>query len=90
MRAGKPIATALRDHYVTRHMADPAAVEREIGAMVTLNIAAGGGFERHDMSDGDMLSGTDDAMCKKMGMDPKKFAEHRKKLKMERAAEGRA
>ncbi len=33
---GKPI-TALRDHYITRHMADPAGVELELGAMVSLH-----------------------------------------------------
>jgi phage I-like protein len=40
MKAGKPIPRALREHYVARHMQDAAAVEKEIGAMVSLH--AGG------------------------------------------------
>ena len=37
IRAGKVTAPdMMRDHYITRHMADPDAVEAEIGAMVSL------------------------------------------------------
>ena len=39
IKAGKPIA-ALRDHYVTRHQADPAGVAAELAALPSIN--AGG------------------------------------------------
>lgn len=35
--AGKPGIKPLRDHYIARHMADPAAVERELAAMPSLH-----------------------------------------------------
>jgi phage I-like protein len=34
--AGKPGVKPLRDHYVTRHMADAAAVEKELNAQISL------------------------------------------------------
>ena len=86
IKAGKPIALPLREHYIARHMADAAAVEKEINAMVSIN--AGGVVVRHDPQDGDALSDTDQAMCKRMGLDPKKFAERRKAMAAERDGKG--
>lgn len=37
IKAGRVGVKPLRDHYVSRHMADPASVEKEIGAMPVLN-----------------------------------------------------
>lgn len=81
--AGKPIA-ALRDHYIARHMADAAAVEKEIGALVSIHAAGG---KRAPMKnaenepDGDeAMSEEDMAVCRKMGLDPKAFRENRKKM----------
>lgn len=38
--AGKPGVKPLRDHYISRHMADPAGVEKELNAQISLT--AGG------------------------------------------------
>ncbi|MCF1744629.1 phage protease [Paradevosia shaoguanensis] len=66
----------LRDHYITRHMADPAAVEREIGALPSLGNAntivpprSGAGGE---------LSATDSQVISLMGLDPEAFKKIRK------------
>lgn len=81
MADGKPINPTLKDHYITRHMADPEAVEKEIGAMVSLN---DGGVhtprppELH-ADDGAGLSEMEKAICARMGLDPKKFAAEKKK-----------
>ena len=42
IKAGKPI-TALREHYITRHMATPADVETELAAMISLHAGGLGG-----------------------------------------------
>lgn len=81
--SGKPIAS-LRDHYIARHIADAAAVEKEIGALISIN--AGGVPPRHDAGGGDELSTEEQAVCKKMGQDPKKFAANKKKLAEKREA----
>jgi phage I-like protein len=39
IKAGKPGVKPLRDHYIARHMADPAAVEKELGAIPALHAA---------------------------------------------------
>ncbi|CDP54061.1 Mu-like prophage FluMu I protein [Devosia sp. DBB001] len=66
----------LRDHYISRHMADPAAVEREIGALPSLGNAntivpprSGAGGE---------LSATDSQVIALMGLDPEAFKKIRK------------
>lgn len=53
IRAGRVGVKPLRDHYIERHMKDPAAVEREIGAMPVLG---GGGriIERPAPDDGEI------------------------------------
>ena len=37
IKAGKVGLRPLRDHYIARHMQDPAGVEKEVGAMIALN-----------------------------------------------------
>jgi hypothetical protein len=80
--AGKPIAP-LRDHYITRHMATPADVETEIGKLPSIH--AGGLGEqivvRHAAGDEDGLTEMESRVCKQMGLDPKKFAEAKRKKK---------
>lgn len=78
IKAGKPVV-ALRDHYITRFMADPEAVKKEIGAMVALNVAgrvvtppAEGGDAAAAMSD------VDRQVTAMFGNDPTKLAELRK------------
>ncbi len=84
IKAGKPIAP-LRDHYIARHAQDAASVELEVGKLasinaggvtqeqVTLQAAAGDGMGE--------LTADDHAVAAKMGIDPKKFAEHKAKMK---------
>jgi phage I-like protein len=69
--AGKPIKP-LRDHYVTQHQKDPARVETEINAMVSLNA---GGIVKPPKAEGGALDAEDLAVVEAMGLDPKKFAE---------------
>jgi phage I-like protein len=70
IKAGKPISP-LRDHFVTRHMADAAAVELEIGKLPSIN--AGG------VPDDDAPTASEKATAEKMGLDPKKLVAQRKK-----------
>jgi phage I-like protein len=80
--AGKPIA-ALRDHYVARHMADAKAVETELAKLPSIHAGGAGDaiVVRHDMADGDGLTELESKVCTTMGLDPKKFAEQKKKRK---------
>ena len=80
--AGKPIAP-LRDHYVARHMADAAGVETELKKLPSLHSGGAGPtiVTLHDAGDGDMLTETESAICRTMGLDPKKFKAHQKKMK---------
>jgi phage I-like protein len=73
---GKPIV-ALRDHYIARHMANPSEVEKEVTAMVSINAGGMPRPERNDANDDDELTQEEMAVCKKMGQDPKKFAQQR-------------
>ena len=71
---GKPIPPVLVEHYIARHMADPAAVEREFAALPSLhtsNFPVAGGV----VPPGDGLSAEDRDVCRIMGTDPKKFLE---------------
>ena len=80
IKAGKPIAP-LRDHYIARHMADAAAVETEIGKLPSIN--AGGVspvvLNAKGEPDGDEPTASEKTVAEKMGLDPKKLAEQRKK-----------
>jgi phage I-like protein len=80
IKAGKPIVTALRQHYIDRHMADPASVEKEVGAMLSLNM--GGLGDRaviegalHAAADG--LTPQERAVAARMNLDPAQFASQR-------------
>jgi phage I-like protein len=78
IKAGKPI-NALRDHYIARHVADAAGVEKEINAMVSINA---GGIVVHNAAgdnDGDEATPHERQVAAKMGVDPKKLVEQRKK-----------
>lgn len=77
---GRVGVVALRDHYITRHMADPASVELELGKLPCLNAGGLGNVivERHDMADGDMLTETESKLCAATNTDPKKMAKWRK------------
>lgn len=74
--AGKPGIKPLRDHYIARHMAEPAAVEKEIGAMVSFTAQT---VMPVKLADGEvLLSAEDENICKLMGLDPKAYAATRK------------
>lgn len=77
MADGKPIPPALREHFIARHVADPASVETELGAMTSLHsggvpprLIAGGGAGK-DVAG---LSGLDTSVAAMMGVDPVKMA----------------
>lgn len=73
---GKPILP-LRDHYIDRHQKDPAAVEKEIGALVSIH---SGSVKPPKSSDPAALAADEQAVVEMMGLDPKKFAETRADL----------
>jgi phage I-like protein len=69
--AGKVGIKPLRDHYVARHMADPAGVEKEIGAMVSLQ----GARQTPQLKEGGtVLEEADLRIIAMMGIDPKAYA----------------
>ncbi len=74
--AGKPGVKPLRDHYIARHLADPAAVEKEIGAMVSFTAQTPMPVK---LEGGEvLLSAEDEQVCKLMGIDPKAYAATKK------------
>jgi phage I-like protein len=81
IKAGKPV-NALRDHYIERHMADAAAVEKEIGALVSLN--SGTGFPPknpaavRNSDDDEEPTEMEASTAKAMGVDPKQLAKQRR------------
>jgi phage I-like protein len=82
IEAGKPIKP-LRDHYVARHVADPAAVEKELNALTSIN--SGGlppnkGKTPEQMSDDGDMTAEEMAVCEKFGTDPKAYKEHKAKM----------
>lgn len=83
--AGKPIA-ALREHYITRHMAEAKPVEAELAALPSIH-AGGLGARQAERPDGDEPTELEARLAKKMGLDPKKLAaqRHERHLKEGRA-----
>jgi phage I-like protein len=76
--AGKPVSPAMRDHYVTRHMTDAAAVERELGAMISLHAGGLGGRPVQDqvaLHAEDGLTPQEREIAAKMNLDPKQFSQ---------------
>ena len=74
--AGKPV-NALRQHYIDRHIADPAAVETELNALVSIN--AGGVPQNPGAGGGGavQLTATEAEVVEHMGVDPVKFVAER-------------
>ncbi|MTW19099.1 hypothetical protein GJ689_23145 [Rhodoplanes serenus] len=71
--AGKPIKP-LRDHYISRHMKDPAGVAAELAALPSIHDGGTGG--RRDPAPGaDGLDGSQRETCALMGIDPKSYAQ---------------
>lgn len=74
--AGKPIKP-LRDHYITRHQKDAAAVETEINALVSIH---SGTVRPPKSSEPGALDADDQAVVAAMGLDPKEFAKSKAAL----------
>jgi len=77
IRAGKAGVKPLRDHYITRHMADPSAVLTEFAALPAIN--AGGardpaGRESGARDPNSGLTPADREVCELMGIDAVAFA----------------
>ncbi|PCI03856.1 MAG: hypothetical protein COB78_05740 [Hyphomicrobiales bacterium] len=72
------LVPSLRDHMISRHMKNPADVETEIGAMISLN---SGGLTERKIDDTSTISAVDDQVCAQMGLDPKAFAETSKAIR---------
>ena len=84
IRDGKPI-TALRDHYITRHMANPADVELELQAMVSLH--AGGVGPRQLGKDGKPQATAQDVeVAGRMGLTPDQLTKAREQREAARGA----
>lgn len=83
IKAGKASLVPLRDYYIDRHMKDPAGVEKEVGAMVSLHAGRTIVPPRDPKAGEVVLSPEDERACELMGLDPKAFAEMAK-LKMEK------
>ena len=88
IKAGKPI-TAMRDIYITQHVADAATTEKLVNAMPSLNSMHAAGGYTPPATDGEALNAADMAVCAKMGLDPQKFLEN-KKRQAKSAFDGRA
>ncbi|WP_439596466.1 phage protease [Falsiroseomonas sp.] len=78
IRAGKPIPASLRDHYITRHMADPVAVAKELDGLPSLH--AGGLTGRTPPATGkgtEGLGAEDKQVIALLGISPEAFVKAR-------------
>lgn len=77
IKAGRIAApAAMRDHYIARHMAEPAAVEKEIGAMPALHARSAASAIPPKAGEGGAasLEGEEAKLVALMGIDPEAFA----------------
>lgn len=79
--AGRVGLKPLRDHYIARHMADPAAVEKEIGAMPSLHNARPGSVTPPN-AQSDALSDEEAQVVALMGIDKDAYLKQRKALNL--------
>lgn len=78
IKAGKPIPTTLRDHYIARHMQDPVAVETELAGLPSLHT---GGVTRPPAGGDAAVTDPEEArVIALLGVDPKIYAEQKKQL----------
>ncbi|SMH42433.1 phage protease [Mesorhizobium australicum] len=83
IKRGRAGLKPLRDHYIAMHMADPARVEKEIGAMIVLG-PSGARVDPPAPVNGEIsLNAEQRATAKMLGIDEKAYAET---LKAEREA----
>ena len=76
LAAGKPI-TALREHYISRHMQDAASVDRELAAMPSLHAGGLGGRAMPAAADG--LTQQDRDVATRLGLKPEQLKAEREK-----------
>ncbi|MCX5497319.1 hypothetical protein OSH11_21660 [Kaistia dalseonensis] len=74
IKAGKVGLKPLRDHYIARHMADPAGVAKEIDAMVSIHSGGLTMSPRSGATGAEGLSADDLRTCELMGIDPVAYA----------------
>ncbi|WP_052023450.1 phage protease [Rhizobium sp. PDO1-076] len=72
------LVPALRDHFIARHMKNPAEVETEIGLMPALN--AGGLGNRQPAVTGETATSEELSVASMMGVDPEAFQKEHKAL----------
>lgn len=76
IRAGKVGVKPLRDHYISRHMQDPAAVDRELAAMPSLQAPRPGDPAAIPPKDGKPgMDAEEGRIVAMMGIDPAKYLE---------------
>ena len=76
IKAGKPL-TALRDHYIDRHMGDPEGVEKELAAMISLHSGGLGHRPRVQGGDPAVPTAEETEVGGRMGVDPMVLAKAR-------------
>jgi phage I-like protein len=74
IKAGKVGLKPLRDHYIARHMADPAAVSKEIDAMPSLHSGGLSSLPRPGATGAESLSADELRVAELMGVDPAEYA----------------
>ena len=79
--AGRVGLKPLRDHYIARHMADPAAVEKEVGAMPSLHSRSGSPTPQPSPSS-DALDDNERQVVALMGIDKDAYLKQRKALNL--------
>ncbi|MHB1305352.1 MAG: phage protease [Acidiphilium sp.] len=85
---GKPIVP-VREQYIALHMADPAKLEAMLAALPSLHAAGRGKDGKFVAANAggeegaEAMSEADKAVCAKMGIEPKAFMAHRKKMREE-------
>ncbi|GGG30946.1 hypothetical protein GCM10010964_18610 [Caldovatus sediminis] len=81
IRAGKPIPAVLREHYIARHVQDPAGVEKELAALPSLHGGGLGGRVPPPPGAGQAGLGADEAeVVALLGLDPEAFAKEKARL----------
>jgi phage I-like protein len=84
IREGKPGVKPLREHYVSRHMQDPDAVEKELAAMPSITGSSGASITPPTGSGETSLDASHAQVAQLMGIDPD---EYKKTLAEEAKAE---
>ncbi len=75
IKRGNPVPRNMRDHYISRHMADPETVEKELTAMPALTRSGTMAVPPATMKDGKVvLNATEQQTARLLGIDPEDYA----------------